>query len=358
MKKKPKRPLRSSLPRHMYAYGSIRTGYTKTELNKNMNKTKVYVEYLDMINKLKGMFFPVTEEDINSLEELVSESMNFDAERHIQFDVMTSAREGMHFKLEQIIAQSKPDDTVLVINSLNVFGSCESIQKYYRICRKKKIGILYPDYTREAGLSEFSTYGYDFGPREQSEYDRAFDLVYRLEEKDIQDNRGRMAGKPSRTFRVAFWLYELFKIPEAMAVSMSGYSKNGFHMAGERYEQTIEYKEELLIMEKEFGISELIKRNRPVPEHFDKLIHWYEKKGSLELACIHCKVPMIFPIDYKRLLLKHKGGRKEVARCLKFYDTELIIRFEQWVEKGKPATEFYSTCDMEKYLSRLENEKQ
>ena len=118
--------------------------------------------------------------------------------------------------------------------------------------------------------------------------------------------------------------YELFKIPEKTAVAMSGYSKNGFHMKADNYEQTKNYKEELEIFDKEYNISTLIKRNRPVPENFDKLIHWYEKKGSLEMACIHCKLPMIFPVDYKRLLLNAEGGRKELARCTKLYDTDLI----------------------------------
>ena len=115
---------------------------------------------------------------------------------------------------------------------------------------------------------------------------------------------------------------------------MSGYSKNGFHMKAYNYEQTQNYKKELEIFDKEYNISTLIKRNRPVPEDFDKLIHCYEKKDSLEIACIHCKVPMIFPVNYKRLVLKAEGGRKWLARCTKLYATDLINRFDEWMASG------------------------
>lgn len=251
--------------------------------------------------------------------------------------------------MDSIIKQSdeqpfKPFNTVLIINSLSAFGNVASIKKYYKIFREKKIGVLFPDYTRESSLSEYSTFNFGFEPRTKSEYDRVFDLVDRLEDGDLPDSRGRIGKDYSMAFRVAFWLYELFKIPEKTAVAMSGYSKNGFHMKADNYEQTQNYKEELEIFDKEYNISTLIKRNRPVPENFDKLIHWYEKKGSLEMACIHCKVPMIFPVDYKRLLLKAEGGRKELARCTKLYDTDLINRFDEWVASGNEATDFYKQC--------------
>ena len=167
---------------------------------------------------------------------------------------------------------------MLIINSLSAFGNVASIKKYYKIFREKKIGVLFPDYTRESSLSEYSTFNFGFEPRTKSEYDRVFDLVDRLEDGDLPDSRGRIGKDYSMAFRVAFWLYELFKIPEKTAVAMSGYSKNGFHMKADNYEQTQNYKEELEIFDKEYNISTLIKRNRPVPENFDKLIHWYEKK--------------------------------------------------------------------------------
>ena len=76
----------------------------------------------------------------------------------------------------------------------------------------------------------------------------------------------------------------------------------------------------------------------------------YEKRGDLELACILCKVPMIFPVDYERLMLKYKGGRKEIVRCMKLYNGELMERFDKWVKEGREATEFYKECNMEQYL--------
>lgn len=334
---------------NIYGYASLRTGHTKTELKDNFENTKLYADYIDLVDSMKKMFVYVSEDALIPTYALIEDNMTFNPDTSLQVDVITSARDGMFYKLDSIIKQSEEQkflsfNTVLIINSLNAFGNVASIKKYYKIFRDKKIGVLFPDYTRESGLSEYSTFSFGFEPREQSEYNRAFDLVERLEDGDLPDSRGRIGKDYTDSFRVAFWLYELFKIPEKTAVAMSGFSKNGFHMKADNYEQTQNYKEELERFEKEFHISTLIKRNRPVPENFDKLIHWYEKKGSLEMACIHCKVPMIFPVDYKRLILKADGGRKEVARCTKLYDTDLINSFDEWIASGNAPTEFYKQC--------------
>ncbi|MCH5337994.1 MAG: hypothetical protein J1E03_04370 [Acetatifactor sp.] len=335
---------------HIYGYASIRTGHTKEDLVTSLQKRKIY-------NQFENLMFAVPKNDeVEQDSNFIENNMIFKEDDTIQIDVMTSARKGMYYKLDCIIEQAKreskkPFNTIIVITSLNAFGNCENIKRYYKIFRKEKIGILYPDYTRESDLSEYSTCDFGFKPRSQSEYDRAFDLVERLVDGDIKDNRGRISDGYSIAFRTAFWLYELFKVPEKVAVAMSGYSKNGFHMKADSYEQTANYKKELETFEKNFEISKLIKRNRPVPESFDKLMHWYEKKRNLELACIHCKVPMIFPVDYKRLILKNEGGKKELARCLKLYDEDLINRFEEWVKEGNKPTEFYLYCSMEQYLS-------
>lgn len=344
---------------HIYGYASLRTGHRKNELTENFSNTKLYRDYAEIVSTLQSFMFYVPEEEQEPDISLVTNNMVFDPEQVLQVDVMTSKREGMHYKLDCIIQQAReeakerfsaPYTTILTINGINVFGDCESIKKYYRIFRKEKIGVLFPDYTRNSGLSEFSTCGFDFGPRPLNEYNRAFDLVERLEEKDIPDGRGRIGGEYTRAFRVAFWLYELFQVSEEVAVAMSGFSKSGFHMKATSYEQTPNYKNELEIFDKHFSISKIVKRNRSVPEDIEKLMRKYEKRGDLELACILCKVPMIFPVDYERLLLKYKGGRKEIARCMKLYNSELMERFDKWVKEGRKAVEFYKETNMEQYL--------
>lgn len=344
---------------HIYGYASLRTGHKKNELTENFSNTKLYSDYMDIVASLQNYMFYVPEEEQVPDSRLITDNMVFNPDQILQVDVMTSKRDGMHYKLDCIIEQARketkdktapPYNTTITINSINVFGDCESIKNYYRIFRKEKIGILFPNYARNSSLSEFSTIGFDFMPRPLNEYNRAFDLVERLEEKDIPDNRGRIGSEYTRTFRVAFWLYELFQISEDVAVSMSGYSKKGFHMKATSYEQTLNYKKELEIFDKNFSISKIVKRNRSVPENFDKLIRRYEKRGDLELACILCKVPMIFPVDFERLLLKANGGRKEIVRCLKLYNNKLMDDFDKWVKDGNKATEFYKNYNMEQYL--------
>lgn len=339
-----------TMPEHIYGYASIRTGHRKEELVANLQRTKIYHEF-------KNLMLAVDETELSAVPDssIIENSMRFNPEDTVQVDIITSSRKGMYYKLDCIIEQAKKSfilfNTIIVVTSINAFGSIDNIKKYYRIFREANIGVLIPDYTRESALSEFSTCDFGFQPRSPIEYERAFELVNGLEDGDIQDNRGRIGSGYTTSFRVAFWLYELFKIPEKMAVAMAGCSKNGFHMKADSYEQTANYKEELELIEKHFDISDLVKRNRPVPENFEKLMQMYDDSNNLELSCIYCKIPMIFPIDYERLKLKHYGGKKELARCLKLYDENLINQFEEWVNAGNEATDFYTCCGMEQYLS-------
>lgn len=353
-----------------YGYFSIRTGLTKNELRNNLENSKLYNEYLEMVASLRNTMFYIPDDEILSPQKLIDDSMVFSAKKTLQVDIMTSNRKNMRFKLDSIIQYARENpikEISILINSINAFGNSKSIKRYYREFQENKIGILLPDYTRDCGLSEYSTYNFEFKFRPQNELTRAYDLIERLTDDDIPDNRGRKASEYSITFRVAFWLYELFKIPEKIAVSMSGYSKNGFHMKADSYEQTQNYKDELIKMEKYFQISKLIKRNRPVPENFSELVQWEQKQdkiikqqhdqskcdmNSLELACIYFKIPMIFPIDYDRLILKAKNGRKELARCIKLYDTDLLEKYDEWIKSGKAPTEFYRVCGIEQYLEQ------
>jgi len=345
-----------TMPDHIYGYASIRTGHRKEELIANFENTKLYQDYKNTAWTFKDLFLPIDDKELNPDCGIIENNMTFTPEDTLQVDVITSSRKGMYYKLDCIIEQAKscfgrPFNTIIVVTSLNAFGSCDNIKKYYRLFRELNIGILIPDYTRESALSEYSTCDFGFQPRSVKEYERAFELVEGLEEGDVQDNRGRVGGGYSTSFRVALWLYELYKIPEKVAVAMAGCSKNGFHMKVDNYEQTANYKEELEIMEKHFAISKLVKRNRPIPENFEKLVQMYEESKDLELSCIYCKIPMIFPVDYKRMVLKSDGGKRELARCLKLYDVDLLNQFEEWVKAGKDATQFYTCCNMEQYLS-------
>lgn len=343
------------IPRHIYGYASLRTGHKKDDLTANFQRTKLYQDYLDLVSVFKSFMFYVPEEEEEPDIRLIRENMVFDPGKTLQVDVMTGCREGMRYKLDCMIRQAEeeacPFGTVIVVTSISAFGNHSSIKKYYRQFRQKKIGVLFPDYTRESGLSEYSTCGFDFEPREEEEYERAFRLVESLGAGDVPDNRGRIGSRYTEAFRTAFWLYELFRVSEKVAVAMSGFSKNGFHMKADNYEQTADYRWELETFEESFGISGLVKRNRPVPPDFGKVMEMYEENGDLEMACILCKIPMIFPVDYKRLLIKYKGGRVELARCLKLYDRQLMKRFEEWTGDGKEPTEFYKECGMGQYLA-------
>jgi hypothetical protein len=324
------RDIMFGVPDHIYAYSCLKASESKDIALKSFQNSKAYKS---SVEAFKNMFLPIQEEDPYN-------NMVFDEKASIQFDLMTSTRKNMHYKLDRIIENSKPKDTMIVILSLTALGNLDSIKRYYRIFREKKIGVLYIDYTREADISEYSTYDFALDERTDGYFERAFALVEQLTPNDIKSTRGRIGSDYTDDFRTAFWLYELFLIPENMAMNMVGMSKNGFHMKADNYEQTREYKTELTAMER-FGISKTIKRNRPVPPNFDELIQYEQKCGNLEIACIDLKVPMIFPIDYQRLKQKQAGGKKELANCLKLYDQSLITDYEDWVTAGNAPTAFY-----------------
>ncbi len=327
----------------IYGYGCIRTGNKKSDVTKNIKDSKAYK---DIITELRNCFFAVDEEP-------VYDSLAFLPECSVQIDLVTGAKSNQYFKLNKIIEQSdnirkelpidQPYNTVLVITSLGSLGDCENVKKHYKIFHKKKIGVLFPDHTKENGLSEYSTCGFDFKPLDMSKINRANDLVAQLENADVKDNRGRKSSELTDSFITAYWLYELYRIPKTTAIAMSGYSKNGFFIKADEYEQTAMYKKHLSIMEELYTISQYAKRNRSVPANFDKVIEKYEKTGNLEKSCFDCKIPIIYPIDYKRLLLKYHGGKKELARCMKNYDEDLISAFDTWVASGKNPTEFIET---------------
>jgi len=339
---------------YIYAYASIRTSHTKEELRKRFGSTKIFRDFDNMF-----LFIPENERDIDYI---IDNNLEFYEDDVLQVDVMTSRRDNMHVKLDGIIRMVQKGKVVIVVTDINSFGNCADIKKYYKIFREQGIGVLIPDYTRECHLSEYSTFNYGFVARPLEQYNRAFDLVESLNPSDMQDKRGRMAGEYTDSFRVAFWLYELFKVSEKTAVAMSGYSRKGFHLKADSYEQTALYKRELEAMNEKFAISKLVKRNRPVPEKFDRVLSHYEKEErkrrkrekyiseddnytSLELTCMHCKIPMIFPVDFERLKLKYDGGKRELARCLARYDNDLIAQFDEWVGLGNDPTKFYHTFD-------------
>lgn len=326
----------------IYAYASIRTGHNKEDLKRNFRTTKVYRDF-------ENMFLYIPDEQ-KKIDYLFKYSTEFRANDTLQVDIMTGKRDNMRVKLNGIIRTSEKRKVVIVVKAITAFGDSESIKHYYEIFEQKGIGVLIPDYTRDSGLSEYSTCDYSFDFRQDHDLIRAYELIRALEPNDIQDTRGRIGYEYTRAFRVAFWLYELFKVSEDVAVSISGLSKTGFHTKGDNYEQTQNYKKELSKMEEVFQISSLVKRNRAVPKNFNELKQYYEKTGDLESACIYCKIPMIFPIDYERLLLKEQGGRKEIARCMKLYDENLVQAFEDWIKAGKEVKLFYKQCGIEQYL--------
>lgn len=322
-------------PEHIYAYSCIKTSDSKSTALKTFKQSTAYK---NAVKAFQNTYLKIVEEE-------PYDNLSFQPDATIQFDLMTSTRENMHYKLDRIIDQSKPNNTVIVIFNLNSFGNLDSIKKYYSKFKKKEIGVLFIDYTRESGLNEYSTHDFGFSKRPKDEYNRAFDLIERLTPEDIKSPRGRIGSDYDENFRTAFWLYELFQIPEHMAISMVGMSKNGFHMKADNYEQTREYKQELENMETHFHISDTIKRNRPVPKNFGELMKYERQCGSLEKACIDLKVPIIFPIDYQRLQKKQAGGKSELARCLKLYNRELIDCYESGIATGNDPTTFYKATD-------------
>ena len=113
------------MPKHQYIYASLRTGHNKADLMKNFQNTKLYSDYIYIVNFMKSKMFDVPDDETMPDESLITNNMSFNPDKTCQIDIMTSTRNGMYYKLDCIIEQAKQSygyNTMLAVTSLNAFG--------------------------------------------------------------------------------------------------------------------------------------------------------------------------------------------------------------------------------------------
>ena len=241
----------------------------------------------------------------------------------VQIDVIGGSYRRRRY-LENCLKNMGLGDSI-VISSLSSLGlNNEELLENYKKIYKAGIGLLLPDYTREDGLSIYSTTNYGFDAINISEEEFQI-LCSRLNHEEIKTKRGRKTINLTEEFKNIYWLYERYLIDPVTACKNKYYSisKNTFRKLCDEYEASAEYNNTLEYQEKEFQISGLPKRHGVIDADVTELIKDVgEHHIPFEVACNNYDVT-INKIQFYRLLLKYyckKGGALKKTFELRDYD--------------------------------------
>ncbi len=241
----------------------------------------------------------------------------------VKIDVIGGSYRRRHH-LEKCLKTMKYGDSI-VISSLSSLGlNSEELIKNYKKIYEKRIGLLLPDYSRDDGLSIYSTTNYGFDAITMSE-EEFKDLCNMLAGEGIKSNRGRKTIKLTEEFKEIYWLYERYLIDPITAIKNKYYSisKNTFRKLADEYEASDEYKDALNYQDKTFEISSLPKRHGVISAQLEAIILDVSvRRISLDDAC-HAHGIILNETQFKRYMLKYyckKSGALKVTFQLRDYD--------------------------------------
>lgn len=214
----------------------------------------------------------------------------------------------------------------IVISSLSSLGlNNEELLENYKKIYKAGIGLLLPDYTRDDGLSIYSTtnYGFDAITISQEEFNNLCNMISR---EEIKSKRGRKMIGLSDEFKEMYWLYERYLIDPVTACKNKYYSisKNTFRKLCDEYEASAEYNNTLEYQDKKYKIAGLPKRHGVISTQLEEIITDVSVLHvSLADACAMQGISILHELQYRRFMLKHyckKGGALKKTFELRDYD--------------------------------------
>ena len=217
------------------------------------------------------------------------------------------------------------ENDVIIIPDINVLGNNKKeILACYTKLHEKKIGILILDENKNSMVSDLSTVDFSFVPHfiSNEEFDNKCNLIIKRKHRS---NRGRPQNEINDKFIEIYWLYERFLIEEPVAYDNIYFhmSKGGFHKLAEIYESSPAYFADEEQMEKQYKISDIVKRRGAIPENFDKVYNCFSEDNILSMeigqdnilsACDEYGVRRMSRISFKRYYIKALWGRKASAR--------------------------------------------
>lgn len=243
----------------------------------------------------------------------------FIAVEDIHIDVITGSYRNRR-KFNKIIREFGYGDTIFIsrIEALG-FTNEEVIHNYIKIA-ERGIGLLLPDKEKENGVSDFATTDFSFAVvnKSRAEIDA---ICKQLKTIQLKTNAGRKTTSTKvlpADFEKTYWAYENYFIPLETAVSNNLFyiSRRKFYQLCDEYEKSERYFMRLEKEECENRISEKPKRFGKVPVYFDSIVQMlgkYPTEQELLETCKKLNIPIIHPIDYKRLLLKNMPESHSVA---------------------------------------------
>ncbi len=252
--------------------------------------------------------------------ELVEELHNyFIAYDDIFIDVITGSYRKRK-KLKQLLDEFSRGDTIFIsrIECLG-FTTNEVINNYIEIA-ERGIGLLLPDKTKENGVSDFATTDFSFSEmnKNKAEIDCICEQLKMVQLKTNSGRRTTSTKVINSDFEKVYWAYENYFISLETAVSNNLYyvSRRKFYQLCDDYEHSERYFMMLEKEEEENHISEKPKRFGKVPVYFDSIVQMLGKHPTEQELLETCKklnIPIIHPIDYKRLLLKNMPEGHSIA---------------------------------------------
>ena len=246
-------------------------------------------------------------------------------EDSILIDVIGGSYRRRH-NLDNCLASMGYGDSI-VISSLSSLGlNIKELLENYKKIYKAGIGLLLPDYSREDGVSIYSTtnFGFDAVKMSDEEFNNLCDM---LAGENIKSKRGRKTIKLTEEFKEIYWLYEKYAIDPITACKNKYFdiSKNTFRKLADKYEVSDDYSDALEYYEKGWKISGLPKRHGVIDEITVELIRDVDERGiSFETASI-TRGLKIHKLQFYRLLLKHYCPKGAVLKkTFELRDFDLI----------------------------------
>lgn len=332
-----------------FLYTSITSGQKTDIMEKNLKNTLAYKKIEKSFKENFGFLKMKSERNYSRNSFNLNKKNPYGT---LFVDILTNP-DAKHPKLDNII-KIAPRGLVIVIQNMRVLGNVEQIKNYYNIFREKEIYILCLDCTRLSGISEYSTSNFGFEQRTPiEEYYRAYELINEFsKETKLVDNRGKIP-KFTPAFIESYWQYEMYKIPEDIAIATSGLIRSPFHRKCALYEYSKDFyiKMYYLNKEKKLALEQLPKRFSKLPEKFKELEQIVDSNWDSSLtysdstntkdiekiiddACIELRIPSIHPINYRRIKLRQAVGRKGIAAAYN-YDEDVIRKFEEYSSNPK-----------------------
>lgn len=210
-------------------------------------------------------------------------------------------------KLKELLGKANKGDTIFIMNR-RALGMTKEFRKWWsEITFNYHVNLLIIDDKSDNEVDYYSTTNFSF-----IRYDEeAIQERWKKLQTDVFERQTNKVGRKSvditDKFIQTYWAYQSFFISVDDAYQHMGISKQTFYSMCKAYEQTDEYKQELLQHPELFEYP----RRGGITADIERLFIAVEQsKRKLSDACEELDIPELMPEEYHRYLTAKLGGRK------------------------------------------------